>query len=457
MQSSAPTPDSSAPTVSFGDLEVDLMKSSMIKELTCALCYNVFENPRLACGRGHHYCGPCLTKWHGAGERGSNSCPACRSPLLIPRPGEVGEHASIVAQCVASQRVRCPGGCGEILLLGEAKNHVGVCCSQDVIPCPFAPHCTQSGKRCELEQHCKDNLEAHMRIAFEETVRLTKEVKQMREAEQARTERIAALESANAKLSSDLQAAHARTHQMLSSLCEKTDKLSRPEKRKRPDRLEPETEAASPPLGLLENTRVRVSAPGSEHDGRLGTVVSAGARLSDGHYMVLLARHVSCAGAVFLSNSLPFPRAQLVDLQPSIGFEIGGTVRITCDPPHPQSRFTGLLGNIVSFLGEGFYEVRLRTTSEIVSISCWYLASALAPALSAHPVYLAEPTAPGFIYEPTAPGFSPTSPGYSPSSPTSPPTAARFGPTSHSPTTPSQDDELSVEDHWQRVVSSIEE
>jgi hypothetical protein len=419
MSSAAPTPDPSAPTVRFGDLEVNMMNSAMIKDLTCGLCYNVFESPRLACGRGHHYCGPCLKKWHTSGERGSNSCPACRSPLLIPRPGEVGEQASIVAQCVASQHVRCPGGCGEVLLLGEAKKHVGVCCPNDVIKCPFFPHCTQTGKRCELQKHLEDNLEAHMRISFEQTVRLAKDVKELRKSEKANAEKITGLERANARLSEDLSAAHSYSHQLLTSLHEKMDKGEgaeppsggrvRQPKRRRPEEEPPPVRRVGSgrmPTGKPYGATVRVAGPcDAEYNGRIGTVVSDVDLSGRQQVMLQACRDLESATALFDPRDL---------VESMHAFHARQTVRIACREP----RFAALnmrLATVMAVHGRDLLELQLRDSGEVVGMLGCCLVPGVTPALSANPVYEEEEVAES--YSPTSPGYSPTSPGYSPTSP----------------------------------------
>ena len=466
MSTIAPTSETNAPTVRLGDNEVDMVDSSMIKELTCGLCYNVYEDPRLACGRGHHYCAPCLQKWHSSGEHGSNSCPTCRSPLLVPRPGEVGEQAAIVAQCVASQRVRCPGGCGEVLLLGKAKEHVGVCCPNDIIACPFAPYCSQTGKRCELENHLKDNLEAHMRISFDQTVRVANEVKELRRSNAKNAEKIAGLEHANAELSRELRDAHTYSHQLLISLHDKLykDEGAEPEsggrprqtKRRRPEEDPPPVRrvgfSGPPPLrrsdsafarrqprrpGCVEEfslrTRVRVAGPdGDEFNGRPGMVVSE--RGWAGRQRVALDGVVLPASRELRPATFLFDPNHLV--QGAHHLYAGQTVKIECDGP-PHAGLNGLLARIEAVRGRDVFEVRLRETSNVITIIGDCLVPFLAPALSATSNYHAREEV-AESYSPTSPGYSPTSPGYEPPSPPYEQTSQGYGPTSpgYEPTSP---------------------
>ena len=408
MASSAPTPTSSAPTTHLGDLEVDVMPSSMISELTCVLCLGVFDDPRLGCNRGHHFCGPCLKKWHTSGERRSNSCPTCREPLLVPRPGEVGEQAAVVAQCVASQRVRCPGGCGDVLLLGEAKKHVGVCCPNDVIACPFAPYCSQTGKRCDLEQHLKDNVEVHMRIAFNATENLKKVVMELRKSEKANAEKIAGLERSNARLSENLSDASAYTHQLLVSLHEKIDRSEGVEpasggRSQQPKRRRSDEEMGPPPVRrvgfedsfpslhsrrpldvamretLPAGTIVRIAGPDDEQfNGRVGTITGSwkvrGASST-------IAQEVKLDNRGGLAQNRYFDRSHLVE-----------------SSHHFLPGRSALRRRTAQRVTEGDAEDRAlqpdNATGELVTTSMHLMRSG-----------------------PPSPGYSPTSPGYSPTSP----------------------------------------
>tara|TARA_Y100000389_G_C17453560_1_gene516468 strand:+ start:145 stop:1509 length:1365 start_codon:yes stop_codon:yes gene_type:complete len=452
MASSAPTPTSSAPTTFLDALEVDVMPSSMISELTCALCLGVFDDPRLGCNRGHHFCGPCLKKWHTSGERRSNSCPTCRSPLLVPRPGEVGEQAAVVAQCVASQRVRCPRGCGDVLLLGEARKHVGVCCPNDVIACPFAPYCSQTGKRCDLEQHLKDNLEVHMRIAFDATENLKKVVMELRTSEKTNTEKIAGLERSNARLSKDLSDASAYTHQLLVSLHEKNDRSEGVEpasggRSQQPKRRRSDEEMGPPPVRrvgfedsfpslhsrrphvamretLPAGTIVRIAGPDDEQfNGRVGTITGSwtvrGASST-------IAQEVKLDNRGGLAQNRYFDRNHLVES--SHHFLPGQTVSMQRPYDDRDDDRNGTLARVVAVHGGDVIEVQQLLDDVVVNIRGSRLVPALRSALSAYPVYLTEEEESLMRLGPPSPGYSPTSPGYSPTSPghlTSPPPSPR--------------------------------
>ena len=221
MSTIAPSPEPIAPTCNFDSAVAgaDLLDSSMLPDLTCHICHDIFKNPRLACRRGHIYCGTCLLDWSNSEQGRSNACPDCRSPLLQPRPGVIGEPAPpIVANCVSMQRMNCPGRCGRVLRVSYIKQHVGVCCPNDVVDCPFAPYCAQRGKRCELEQHLKDNFLAHARISFEQAARATKELESLRESKALYDEKIKNLECRVDRLSEELHEANTHTHQLLASL-----------------------------------------------------------------------------------------------------------------------------------------------------------------------------------------------------------------------------------------------
>lgn len=66
---------------------------SLEKEITCSICFEIFNDPQTLVNCGHSFCKGCLDQWRASGPENAhrNNCPMCRqsiistirSPLLI--------------------------------------------------------------------------------------------------------------------------------------------------------------------------------------------------------------------------------------------------------------------------------------------------------------------------------------------------------------------------------------
>ena len=349
--------------------------------------------------------------------------------------------------------------------------------------CPFAPFCAQSGKRCELEQHCKDNFEAHARISFEQALRLTKEVEQLRKAASADAEQIADLKRHVGRLSHEMRDEHARMERLLVSLHEKLDKSEGADpvsggRSRQPKRRRPEAESAvstshtepppvrragfgdsdPPPFRRTDSaaSRVGLGPPPLRRTDSADFLDSAEQAPPPGMpSSIPLHARVRVAGPEFHTDNgrlgrvvrvvgADDPFSACVDFAADDRFGpgvvrwmhhdhlvvsdyalyLGQNVRIESTAPSP---YRGLAATIVAAHGHDLWSCRAENYGDgwRGDVEGRFLRPGLRSALSANPVYrTAEEEAEQEVadqYVPTSPAYSPTSPGYSPTSPGSSP------------------------------------
>ena len=116
----------------------NLFATPVDRNLLCAICYGVFENP-VVTPCGHTFCKECLESWlRRAADHcdGTTPCPECR------RIVKCGDTVSVLALSglIESLAVECPNaaagnGCTMVLALGKMRSHLKNCAFTPVKCC----------------------------------------------------------------------------------------------------------------------------------------------------------------------------------------------------------------------------------------------------------------------------------------------------------------------------------
>lgn len=57
---------------------------SLEKEISCSICFEIFNDPQMLINCGHSFCKRCLDQWRASGPENAhrNNCPMCRQSII---------------------------------------------------------------------------------------------------------------------------------------------------------------------------------------------------------------------------------------------------------------------------------------------------------------------------------------------------------------------------------------
>lgn len=136
--------------------------------LLCSICYSPSDQWLIACDGQHSFCAVCLHSHEEARTRadGEASCPECRGELIKNsadhfKPDRLKNKMTLEFEC------DCPQKCGDKFSLDKLKAHMQEKCPNGLVPCPMAGvGCEHIMKRCEVQQHLKDDNHSHLAMGF---------------------------------------------------------------------------------------------------------------------------------------------------------------------------------------------------------------------------------------------------------------------------------------------------
>ena len=138
------------------------------EHLLCSICYSPTDQWVMACDGQHSFCAPCLISHEEARMRadGDASCPQCRGEL-VKTSSDNFRPDYLKNKLTLDHRVECPQQCGESFSLDKLKKHMQEKCPNGLVPCPMASiGCEHVLKRCEIQQHLKDDNHSHLAMGF---------------------------------------------------------------------------------------------------------------------------------------------------------------------------------------------------------------------------------------------------------------------------------------------------
>ena len=125
-------------------------EESINKDLICSICELPFNDPSYApCGET--FCHQCITRWV---QRGNNSCPHCRQPLLTTA---LRRTPRSLRNMLDRLQVKCIA-CGQTEInRGNFDDHIQKVCPKTIVSCPSEDSkCPWRGQRDQIHQHLVD-------------------------------------------------------------------------------------------------------------------------------------------------------------------------------------------------------------------------------------------------------------------------------------------------------------
>lgn len=134
--------------------------------LLCVICASPTDQWVRACHAQHSFCAPCLIAHENARNAadGEAKCPTCRGEL-VKNSSDNFHPDRTKNDMTLDTEAECPQKCGHSFKIGILKAHMQKDCPNGVVPCPMAKlGCEHVMKRCEVQQHLKDD--NHMQYAM---------------------------------------------------------------------------------------------------------------------------------------------------------------------------------------------------------------------------------------------------------------------------------------------------